>query len=110
METNTQLIANRQAYQDDWKKHKISQIILLLKGALRAENMVALKMNVRKRNLEEVVGILPSLNAPTIAGLHHSDWISVETVVDAQLVRDLIPQLMHAGAQGIIEYALNKVI
>ena len=110
METNTQLIANREAYQDEWKKQKISQIILLLKGALRAENMVALKMNVIKRNIEEVIKILPSLNAPTVAGLHHSDWISVETVVDARLVRDLIPKLMHAGAQGIIEYALNKVI
>ncbi len=110
METNTQLIANREAYQDEWKKQKISQIILLLKGALRAENMVALKMNILKRNLEEIIKILPSLNAPTIAGLHHSGWISVETVVDARLVRDLIPRLMHAGAQGIIEYALNKVI
>lgn len=110
METNTQLIANREAYQDEWKKLKISQIILLLKGALRAENMVALKMNILKRNLEEIIKILPSLNAPTIAGLHHSGWISVETVVDARLVRDLIPRLMHAGAQGIIEYALNKVI
>ncbi len=110
METNTQLIANREAYQDEWKKQKISQIILLLKGALRAENMVVLKMNVLKRNIEEVIKILPSLNAPTVAGLHRSDWISVETVVDAQLVRDLIPQLMHAGAQGIIECALNKVI
>ena len=110
METNTQLIANREAYRDQWKKQKISQIILLLKGALRAENMVALKMNILKRNLEEIIEILPSLNAPTIAGLHHSGWISVETVVDARLVRDLIPQLMHAGAQGIIEYALNKVI
>ncbi len=110
METNTQLIANRKAYQDEWKKQKISQIVLLLKGALRAENMVALKMNVLKRNIEEVIKILPSLNAPTIAGLYQSDWISVETVVDARLVRDLIPQLMHAGAQGIIEYALNKVI
>ncbi|MBW2708560.1 MAG: ATP phosphoribosyltransferase [Deltaproteobacteria bacterium] len=110
METNTQLIANREAYQDEWKKQKISQIILLLKGALRAENMVALKMNVLKRNIEAVIEILPSLNAPTVAGLHHSGWISVETVVDARLVRYLIPQLMHAGAQGIIEYALNKVI
>ncbi len=110
METNTQLIANHDAYRDEWKKHKISQITLLLKGALRAENMVALKMNVLKRNLDTVVSILPSLNAPTVAGLHNSEWISVETVVDSQLVRDLIPRLMHAGAQGIIEYALNKVI
>lgn len=110
METNTQLIANREAYQDEWKKDKISQIILLLKGALRAEGMVGLKMNTRKHNLDEVIDILPSLHAPTISGLYKSDWMSVETIVDSQLVKDLIPRLMHAGAQGIIEYALNKVI
>jgi ATP phosphoribosyltransferase len=110
METNTQLIANRTAYQDPWKKAKIGQVILLLKGALRAENMVALKMNLPREHVEEVIRILPSLNAPTVAGLYNSDWVSVETVVDARVVRDLIPQLMNAGAQGIIEYSLNKVI
>ena len=110
METNTRLIANRNAYQDPWKKVKIGQIILLLKGALRAENMVALKMNLPQENVEGIIRILPSLNAPTVAGLYNSDWVSVETVVDARVVRDLIPQLMDAGAQGIIEYSLNKVI
>lgn len=110
METNTQLIANRAAYQDPWKKAKIGQIILLLKGALRAENMVALKMNLPQTRVEDVIGILPSLNAPTVAGLYNSDWVSVETVVDARVVRDLIPRLMEVGAQGIIEYSLNKVI
>jgi len=110
MQTNTQLIANRDSYRDKWKKAKIGQIILLLKGALRAENMVALKMNLPQEKVEDVIGILPSLNAPTVAGLHNSDWVSVETVVDARVVRDLIPQLMDAGAQGIIEYSLNKVI
>jgi ATP phosphoribosyltransferase len=110
METNTQLIANRTACQDPWKKAKIGQIILLLKGALRAENMVALKMNLPQERMEDVIRILPSLNAPTVAGLYNSDWVSVETVVDARVVRDLIPQLMNAGAQGIIEYSLNKVI
>jgi ATP phosphoribosyltransferase len=110
METNTQLIANRMAYQNPWKKAKIGQIILLLKGALRAENMVALKMNLPQDRVEDVIRILPSLNAPTVAGLYNSDWVSVETVVDAKVVRDLIPQLIDAGAQGIIEYSLNKVI
>ena len=110
MQTNTQLIANRESYKDRWKKAKIGQIILLLKGALRAENMVALKMNLPQEKVENVIGILPSLNAPTVAGLYNSDWVSVETVVDARVVRDLIPRLMDAGAQGIIEYSLNKVI
>ena len=110
MQTNTQLIANRKSYEDPWKKTKIEQIVLLLKGALRAENMVGLKMNVPKENMEDVIKILPSLNAPTVASLYHSDWLSVETVVDAKVVRDLIPLLISAGAQGIIEYPLNKVI
>lgn len=110
MKTNTQLIANRDSYEDQWKKAKIEQIVLLLKGALRAENMVVLKMNLPRKNMEEVVKILPSLNAPTVAGLHDPDWVSVETVVDSKVVRDLIPLLMNAGAQGIIEYTLNKVI
>ena len=110
MQTNTQLIANRVSYKDPWKKTKIAQIILLLKGALRAENMVGLKMNVSQDKTEDVIKILPSLNAPTMASLHHSDWVSVETVVDAKVVRDLIPLLISAGAEGIIEYPLNKVI
>ncbi|MGM0428666.1 MAG: ATP phosphoribosyltransferase [Thermodesulfobacteriota bacterium] len=110
METNTQLIANPDAYEDPWKKGKIQQIILLLKGALKAENMVALKMNLPEDRIEGVIRILPSLNAPTVAHLYNSDWVSVETVVDVRVVRDLIPKLMNAGAEGIIEYALNKVI
>jgi ATP phosphoribosyltransferase len=110
MESNTQLIANRQSYKDAWKKAKIEQIILLLRGALRAENMVGLKMNVPKEKLEEIIDQLPSLNAPTVAGLHNTTWVSLEVVVDSRVVRELIPQLMKAGAEGIIEYALNKVI
>jgi len=110
METNTQLIANRDSYKDKWKKAKIEQILLLLKGALKAENMVVLKMNLAKKNVEEIITILPSLNAPTVAGLYDPEWVSVETVVDSKVVRDLIPQLMNAGAQGIIEFTLNKVI
>lgn len=110
MQTNTQFIANKEAVKDRWKKEKIDQIFLLLQGALKAENMVGLKMNVPEDKMEEIMKILPSLNAPTIAGLYNSRWVSVEVVVDSGMVRDLIPRLMRAGAQGIIEYALNKVI
>ena len=110
MESNTQLIANRESYKDPWKKEKIEQITLLLKGALRAENLVGLKMNVPEKKIETVINILPSLNAPTVAGLYNSNWVSVETIVDVKTVRDLIPRLRQVGAEGIIEYPLNKVI
>jgi len=110
MQTNTQVIANHHSYKEPWKKAKIEQIVLLLKGALRAENMVGLKMNVPTKKMEEIIALLPSLNAPTIAGLYNSSWVSVEVVIDASMVRELIPQLMNAGAQGIIEYPLNKLI
>jgi ATP phosphoribosyltransferase len=110
MQSNTQIIANRESWKDPWKKEKIKQIVLLLQGALRAEKMVGLKMNVPASKLKEVVSILPSLNAPTIANLYNSDWMSVETVVEESRVRELIPQLIHRGAEGIIEYPLNKLI
>ncbi len=110
MESNTQLIANKDANRDPWKKEKIAQIILLLKGALRAENMVGLKMNVPEEKVEGVVKLLPSLNAPTVANLYNSKWVSVESVVEEKVVRGLIPKLIKAGAEGIIEYPLNKVI
>ena len=106
----TQLIANRASYKDRWKKEKISQIILLLKGALRAERTVGLKMNVPEDRLEEVIRLLPSLRAPTVAGLYKTKWFSIETVVESRIVRELIPDLIKAGAEGIIEYPLNKVI
>jgi len=108
--TNTQLIANKKAWEDPWKRWKIEQIALLLKGALRAENMVGLKMNVPKAKLKDVIEHLPSLNAPTVANLYDETWVSVETVVDKKVVRDLVPRLIEAGAEGIIEYSLNKVI
>jgi ATP phosphoribosyltransferase len=110
MTSCTQLIANRESYRDARKKEKIDQIILLLKGALKAENMVGLKMNVPEERLSDVIRLLPYLNAPTVASLYGMPWYSVETVVDARIVRDLIPQLIKAGAEGIIEYPLNKVI
>ncbi|MEJ2056577.1 MAG: ATP phosphoribosyltransferase [Desulfofustis sp.] len=110
MESNTQLIANRQAWENSWKRKKIENISLLLQGALKADRIVGLKMNVENHDLDPVVKILPSLNAPTIANLYQSDWFSVETVVSEDLVRELIPRLIEKGAQGIIEYPLNKVI
>ncbi len=110
MQTYPQLIANEAAWQDEWKRKKIEQLAVMLKGALRADRLVGLKMNVSKENLEEIVKILPSLNAPTISPLYQSDWFAVETVVSENEVRELIPKLLEAGAQGIIEYALNKVI
>jgi ATP phosphoribosyltransferase len=110
MQSNTQLIANNESWQDEWKRGKIQQIALLLKGALRAYKMVGLKMNVPEEKLDVVIALLPSLNAPTIAHLYQSQWYSVETVVEEKTVRDLIPKLLRTGAEGIIEYSLNKVI
>jgi ATP phosphoribosyltransferase len=110
LETNTQLIANKKSWQDPWKKDKIEQIALLLQGALRADGMVGLKMNVPKDKLEAVIKLLPSITAPTISNLYQSDWFSVETVIAEKLVRELMPKLLKTGAEGIIEYSLNKII
>jgi ATP phosphoribosyltransferase len=110
METNTQLIANKKSWQDPWKREKTEQISLLLQGALKADGMVGLKMNVPKDKLEEVVKLLPCITAPTISNLYQKDWFSVETVISEVTVRELIPKLRKSGAEGIIEYSLNKVI
>ena len=110
METNTQLIANRKAWENPEKREKIEQIALLLKAALLAEKMVGLKMNVPEDCLEKIVELLPSLNAPTVSPLYHQKWFSVETVVNSNVVRSLIPILLKNGAEGVIEYPLNKVI
>jgi len=110
LQTNPQLIANHAVWANPEKREKIKQIALLLKGALQAEKMVGLKMNVPKKRLEQVVEILPSLNAPTVSPLYQSDWFAVETVVSSYVVRDLIPELLKNGAEGIVEYPLNKVI
>ncbi|OPY87829.1 MAG: ATP phosphoribosyltransferase [Smithella sp. PtaU1.Bin162] len=110
MKTNTQLIANRAAWNDPWKRKKIEQIRTLLMGSLMAMGKVGLKMNVSKENLGRVMLLLPSLKAPTVSNLFSDEWFAVETVADAGIVRDLIPVLLEAGAEGIIEYPLNKVI
>jgi ATP phosphoribosyltransferase len=108
--TNTQFIANKKSYQDPFKREKMEQIHLMLQSALEARKMVGLKMNVPKEDVDIVVGLLPSLNAPTVAGLYKSDWFSVESVVSEEVVRTLIPKLLKAGAKGVIEYSLNKVL
>ncbi|MEA2084921.1 MAG: ATP phosphoribosyltransferase [Thermodesulfobacteriota bacterium] len=110
MTSNTRFIVNKAAWGDPWKREKISNIVMLLKGVLYAEKKVGLKMNVPKDRLEEVTGILPSMNAPTVAHLYQTDWYSIETIVAEQDVRDLIPKLLKSGAEGIIEYSLNKVV
>jgi len=110
MKTNTQLIANRAAWNDPWKRKKIEQIRTLLMGSLLAMGKVGLKMNVAKENLARVMSLLPSLKEPTVSNLFSGEWYAIETVADAEVVRDLIPVLLEAGAEGIIEYPLNKVI
>ena len=110
MESNPQLIANRNALKDPWKRAKIDQVSLLMQAALRAEAQVGIKLNVRKANLENVIKLLPSITAPTVADLYGTEWASVESVIAEAVVRDLIPKLVAAGAVGIIEYPLNKVI
>lgn len=108
--TNTQLIANKEAWNNPEKRAKIDHITMLLQGALRAEGMVGLKMNAPSANLDEVISILPSLNSPTVAQQHDPRWVSLEVMVKTEVVRDLIPRLVSAGVEGIIEYPLNKVI
>jgi len=109
-ESTTQFIANKVSYKDSWKKAKMEEIALLLKGAIAAEEKVGLKMNVKKENLKKVIAKLPALKKPTISGLSDGGWYAIETVIDERVVRVLIPELKKAGAQGIIEYPLNKVI
>ena len=110
LETNTQLIASKDAWNDPSKKQKIEQIARLLKGALRADGMVGLKMNVPREKVEAVITELPSITAPTIANLYQSEWLSVETVIAESEVRELVGRLLDKGAEGIIEYSLNKII
>ncbi len=110
MASNTVLIANREAWNDPEKRRKIEQIDLLLQGALRAESFVCLKMNAPTAKLDDILHLLPALNSPTVAALKDPAWVSLETVVDTHVVRDLIPQLREMGAEGILEYSLNKVI
>ena len=110
LESETVVIANRAAFKDRWKRTKIENIVMLLKAALLADGMVGLKMNVPEGKLKTVVSILPSLHTPTISSLSGGAWVALEVIIDEQVVRDIIPSLRRAGAEGIVEYPLNKVI
>ncbi|MFC1643863.1 ATP phosphoribosyltransferase [Candidatus Omnitrophota bacterium] len=109
-ESTTQFIANKSAWKDSWKKEKIERIVLLLKGAILAEGKVGLKMNVKKEDVDKIISILPSMQTPTVSTLFDKEWMDIDTVIDEEDVRRLIPELRNAGAHGIIEYPLNKVI
>jgi ATP phosphoribosyltransferase len=110
LESNTVVIANQVCLDDPWKKEKLRNLVMLLEGAINAATKVGIKMNVMKSRLRHLLLLLPALQTPTIADLSNSDWVDVDTVIDEKVVRDLIPKLKSAGARGIVEYSLNKVI
>jgi ATP phosphoribosyltransferase len=110
MESNTQLIANKTALADAAKRTKIENLALLLKAAIEAQGRVGLMLNVRRTDLASVLALLPALQRPTISGLSDEDWVAVNTVIEEKTVRDLIPRLKGAKAQGIVEYPLNKIV
>jgi ATP phosphoribosyltransferase len=110
LESNTQLIANKASYKDDWKHRKLGDIRLLLAGAIAALGKVGLMLNVRKDDLQAVLGVLPALKNPTISHLSDEEWLAVNTILDETTVRNIIPRLKEAGAQGIVEYPLNKIV
>jgi ATP phosphoribosyltransferase len=110
MESETQLIANKSAYKDAWKKNKIQTLSLMLNAAIDAQNQVGLMLNVRKSDLDAVLTVLPALNSPTVSHLHDPEWVALNTILEAHLVRDVIPRLKAAKATGIVEYPLSKVV
>ncbi len=110
MESNTQLIANKTAWADDWKRRKLSDIKMLLDGAINALGKVGLMLNVEKANLDRVLSVLPALKKPTISHLSDENWLALNTILEETTVRTIIPRLKEAGAQGIVEYPLNKIV
>jgi ATP phosphoribosyltransferase len=110
MTSNPVIIANKHAWENPWKREKIQQIATLLQSALKAENMVGLKLNAPKEKMEEIIKVLPSLNFPTVSNLYNTEWISIESILHEKQVREIIPELLKIGAEGIIEYPLNKII
>lgn len=110
IESNTKFIASHEAWADAEKRHKMETLVMLLKGAIDAAGKVGLMMNARRADLEKVLKVLPALKRPTIADLTESEWVAVNTVIDEKTVREIIPRLRAAGAQGIVEYPLNKII
>ena len=110
MYSSNKLIANKTSWEDPWKRRKIENMAMLLQGAILAEGMVGLKMNIQRDHLDTVVALLPSLKNPTISPLADSDWVAIEVMIEESTVREIIPALKRAGAQGLVEYPLNKVI
>jgi len=110
LESNTQLIANRDSVKNDWKRKKLDDMRMLLDGAIAALGKVGLMLNVKKQDLEAVIAVLPALKKPTISHLSDEDWLAVNTILDETTVRTIIPRLKEAGAQGIVEYPLNKIV
>ena len=110
LESNTQFIANPTAWEDAWKRTKIETLIMLLQGAIEASGKVGLMLNVRREDLNEVLAVLPALKRPTISALSDSEWVAVNTVIEEKTVREIIPRLKAANAQGIVEYPLNKIV
>ncbi|MBV9080395.1 MAG: ATP phosphoribosyltransferase, partial [Elusimicrobia bacterium] len=110
LSSTTRFIANKESWKDEWKRKKIENIAILLKGALAAEGMVGLKMNLKETDLDKVSKILPSLKRPTVSKLTEAGWIAIEVVVEESVVKRILPELKRSGAEGIIEYPLNKLI
>jgi ATP phosphoribosyltransferase len=110
MESNTQLIANKTALADGWKRTKLENVALLLKAAIEAQGRVGLMLNVRREDLASILSLLPALQRPTISSLSDEEWVAVNTIIEERTVRDLIPRLKGAKAQGIVEYPLNKIV
>jgi ATP phosphoribosyltransferase len=110
LESNTKLIANGDAWEDAWKRQKIQTLVMLVQGALEASGKVGLMLNVRRADLENVLRVLPALKRPTISNLSDPDWVAVNTVIEEKTVREIIPRLKGANAQGIVEYPLNKIV
>jgi len=110
LESNTQLIANKESWKDEWKRRKLEDMKMLLEGAINALGKVGLMLNVHKQSLQAVLSVLPALKRPTISHLSDDDWLAVNTILDESTVRDIIPRLKQAGGQGIVEYPLNKIV
>jgi ATP phosphoribosyltransferase len=110
LESNTKLIANAAAWEDAWKRQKIQTLVMLVQGAIEASGKVGLMLNVRRADLPNVLGVLPALKRPTISNLSDPDWVAVNTVIEERTVREIIPRLKGANAQGIVEYPLNKIV
>jgi ATP phosphoribosyltransferase len=110
LESNTQLVANLESWRDEWKRRKLEDIKMLLEGAINALGKVGLMLNVRRSNLAAVLAVLPALKNPTISQLSDEEWVAVNTILEEATVRNIIPRLKEAGAQGIVEYPLNKIV